>query len=111
MEKKTFLNSLVLITLISISISGFSQDYNKNTWPQFRGINCSGVAHPDHKPPIDLESAEKIIWKTPIISAVCWARSIGLVYIAAILFPFRLFAVSSTSPTPSGLKAKLSSRP
>jgi outer membrane protein assembly factor BamB len=53
---------------MSICRSGFSQNPGINTWPQFRGINCSGVAHPDQNPPIDLESVEKIIWKTPIIS-------------------------------------------
>jgi hypothetical protein len=68
MEKKIFLNCLTLIAIMSASSLSFPQVSGINTWPQFRGINCAGVAHPDQRPPIDLLSAEKILWKTPIIS-------------------------------------------
>lgn len=68
MKKQIFLKCLMLISILTISRLGFPQESSINTWPQFRGINCSGVAHTDQNPPIDLESYEKIIWKTPIIS-------------------------------------------
>jgi outer membrane protein assembly factor BamB len=67
MEKKIFPYCLTLIVIMSTSILSFPQDSSTNIWPQFRGINCSGVAHHDQKPPIDLESTDKIIWKTPVI--------------------------------------------
>ena len=68
MKKQLFLKCLMSISIMLIGRSVFPQDSNTNIWPQFRGINCSGVAHPDQDPPVDLESAEKLIWKSPVIS-------------------------------------------
>jgi len=82
MKKQIIVGYLILISVTLIRRSGFSQDSNINTWPQFRGINCSGVAHPLENPPIDLESVEKTAWKTPIISGASspciWADKIFL---------------------------------
>lgn len=35
-------------------------------WPQFRGINCSGVAEPDQQPPIFLDHIKNLLWKSAI---------------------------------------------
>jgi outer membrane protein assembly factor BamB len=82
LKHKIFLNYLIFFMILFVGRSGHSQDPNVNVWPQFRGINCSGVAHHDQKPPIDLESPGKIIWKTPVISGASspciWADKIFL---------------------------------
>jgi outer membrane protein assembly factor BamB len=82
MMKQLFLKCLMLILIMSIGRSGFSQSSSTNIWPQFRGVNCSGVAHPDQNPPIDLGSDNKIVWKIPIISGASspciWADKIFL---------------------------------
>ena len=65
-----------------ISRSVYSQDSYTNVWPQFRGFNGSGVAQPDQNPPVDLESAKKVIWKSAVIpgaSSPCiWGDQIFL---------------------------------
>ena len=68
MKKYIFLSYLIFISYLSNYRNAFSQDLNLNTWPQFRGINCSGVPYPDQSAPTDLESGEKIVWEIPIIS-------------------------------------------
>lgn len=70
MDLKThiFLGHLILILIISSFKIGFSQSSDDNVWPQFRGINCSGVAQRDESPPSDLESDGRIRWKIPVIS-------------------------------------------
>jgi len=68
MNKQISLKCLMLIIVMLINRPVFPQDLNTNIWPQFRGINSSGVALPDQKPPVDLESAEKLFWKSPLIS-------------------------------------------
>lgn len=62
-----FLSSILLLAFSIINLL-YSQESNKNIWPQFRGMNGSGIASPDQRPPIALESNEKLIWKTPLIS-------------------------------------------
>lgn len=62
--------SLMLTVVILTGWSVFSQDSGMHIWPQFRGINGSGVANPDQSPPVKFGSAEKLFWKTPIISGV-----------------------------------------
>ena len=61
---------LMVASSIFISQSVFSQIPDINTWPEFRGNNCSGVARPEQNPPVDLVSGENLVWKTPIISGV-----------------------------------------
>ena len=68
MGKNILFTCLTLISVTLIDLPVLSQDLSKNIWPQFRGINCSGVAQPDQNPPIDLESTEKLIWKSPLVS-------------------------------------------
>ena len=67
MGKNPLFTCLVLISVTLISLPVLPQDLNKNIWPQFRGINCSGLAQPGQIPPVDLESPEKLIWKSKLI--------------------------------------------
>jgi outer membrane protein assembly factor BamB len=69
-NKQLFLVCLMLTSVMLIDRSVFSQDWGMNTWPQFRGINASGVANPDQNPPVKFGAAEKLLWKTPIIPGV-----------------------------------------
>jgi outer membrane protein assembly factor BamB len=50
------LSVLVVFNLQSI----FAQDQN---WPQFRGINCSGIAAKGQHPPINFGLDENFLWK------------------------------------------------
>ena len=62
--------SLVCFLLVSGMVvvqPVFSQVPVKNTWPEFRGKNCSGLARPDQNPPVDLMSGNKLLWKTPLL--------------------------------------------
>src|SRR5437588_8181969 len=34
-------------------------------WPQFRGPNCSGVAH-DAKPPVEISPTNNVLWETEV---------------------------------------------
>lgn len=68
MKEQKFLKSLLLISFTLVTQSVCPQDSTTHIWPQFRGMNCSGVANPDQKPPVDLESVEKLLWKSPVIS-------------------------------------------
>ncbi len=69
-KKQIFLVCLMLISAMLISQPVFSQGSKLNTWPEFRGTNCSGVAHPEQNPPVDLLNGEKLVWKTPLISGM-----------------------------------------
>jgi hypothetical protein len=44
-------NSLIILFLILISCVGELKTQD-TTWPQFRGINCSGLAEEGQNPPI-----------------------------------------------------------
>ena len=59
---------LLLVSFVLLSRSVFPQDTSRNIWPQFRGMNSSGVAQPDQVPPVDLESPEKLIWKSELLT-------------------------------------------
>ena len=67
MGKNLLFTCLTSISVTLINLPVLSQDLNKNIWPQFRGINCSGVAQPGQIPPVDLESPEKLIWKSELL--------------------------------------------
>lgn len=70
MKKQLFFMCLMMTSVMLINRSVFSQVSYINTWPEFRGKNCSGIAYPEQNPPVDLVSGEKLIWKTPLISGV-----------------------------------------
>jgi outer membrane protein assembly factor BamB len=35
-------------------------------WPQFRGVNCSGIAEEGQSPPVKLDTATNLLWKTAV---------------------------------------------
>ena len=35
-------------------------------WPQFRGVNCSGIAKEGQSPPEKLDTATNLLWKTAV---------------------------------------------
>ncbi len=35
-------------------------------WPQFRGVNCSGIAEEYQNPPVKLDTATNLLWKTAV---------------------------------------------
>jgi hypothetical protein len=43
--------------------SGFSQSSDSNIWPNFRGVNCSGIASPKQNPPVNFSPEQNVIWK------------------------------------------------
>ena len=79
--KTSILSSLFAICCICSLIlsSGSYITIQAQTWPQFRGINSSGIADQDANPPVEL-SEENLQWKieTPIghSSPVIWGDKI-----------------------------------
>jgi len=46
-----------------------SVSYGQNiVWPQFRGINCSGIAEEKQDPPLQFMKDRNMIWSTPLSS-------------------------------------------
>ena len=68
MKNHLLFSCLLFVSLVLLSRSVLPQDTIRNIWPQFRGINCSGVAQPGQVPPVDLESPEKLIWKSELLT-------------------------------------------
>ncbi len=68
MKVQPLFSCLLLLSLLLLNRSVFPQDTTRNIWPQFRGINCSGVAQSGQIPPVDLESPNKLIWKSELLS-------------------------------------------
>ena len=46
-----------------VNLSVFSQKADPITWPDFRGVNCSGIASPDQDPPTAFGPNKNILWK------------------------------------------------
>ena len=69
---KNKISHIVLWLLIflgfSIENKVFPQRTNATIWPQFRGINGSGIAQPDQVSPVYLDSDELLLWKSPVIT-------------------------------------------
>ncbi len=59
---------VILVSVFSLAHPARSQDKGAATWPQFRGPNCSGVAHPSQRPPIHFNPEQNLLWKVPVIS-------------------------------------------
>jgi FOG: WD40-like repeat len=55
--------SLIIISGILMESSGFSQSSDSNIWPNFRGVNCSGIASPKQNPPVNFSPEQNVIWK------------------------------------------------
>ena len=54
---------IVTLMLIQSSNTGLSDEPN---WPQFRGLNCSGHAAEGQNPPVEFDSEQNLLWKTPV---------------------------------------------
>ena len=48
---------------ILVNFSVFSQKSDSGIWPNFRGVNCSGIAAPNQNPPIEFDQNQKLVWK------------------------------------------------
>jgi outer membrane protein assembly factor BamB len=57
--------SIFIVGAISIFISNPLNAQVEN-WPQFRGINCSGIAAEDQNPPISFGPDKNLLWKTSL---------------------------------------------
>jgi outer membrane protein assembly factor BamB len=62
---KTLVFSLTLMILAStlINTSVNAQKSEPNIWPNFRGMNCSGIASPDQDLPITFGPDKNVLWK------------------------------------------------
>ena len=62
---KTLVSSLTLMILATMTIntSATAQKSEPVTWPNFRGINCSGIASPDQDPPVTFGPDKNVLWK------------------------------------------------
>jgi outer membrane protein assembly factor BamB len=50
---------------IIVLISSFASANAEVSWPQFRGVNCQGIAEND-KPPVEFGPETNLVWKTGI---------------------------------------------
>jgi outer membrane protein assembly factor BamB len=59
-------NNVVILMILSgilINISVYPQKPEPNIWPNFRGVNCAGVASPKQNPPVSFSNEQNVIWK------------------------------------------------
>jgi outer membrane protein assembly factor BamB len=59
---KLSIYTLILVGML-INLTVFSQKTDPNIWPNFRGINCSGIAAPDQEPPVTFGPDKNVLWK------------------------------------------------
>ena len=57
---------LIIIAVTLIGRPSYAQSRDKNTWPNFRGINCSGIAAPEQDPPVNFGAIQNVIWKVSL---------------------------------------------
>lgn len=68
MKKSTaFIKTFFLVVALCIIISNPLHAQSEN-WPQFRGINSTGIAAEDQNPPISFGPAKNVLWKTNLPS-------------------------------------------
>lgn len=65
-----------------INLSVFSQKTDSSIWPNFRGVNCSGIASPGQNPPVEFGINQKMVWKLTLpeghSSPCIWGNNIFL---------------------------------
>jgi outer membrane protein assembly factor BamB len=80
MKKTFFLFCLTIISYIFITCSQSSQDQSSDTWPNFRGVNGSGIASPKQNPPVNFGPEQNVIWKIALpeghSSPCIWGKNI-----------------------------------
>jgi outer membrane protein assembly factor BamB len=60
-------NSLIILSIIFLTYLG-ELEAQDSIWPQFRGINCSGIAAENQNPPIEFGPTRNVLWKTSVPS-------------------------------------------
>ena len=68
MKNRINASLLLCITVFLFVQTAVPQTTSPTTWPQFRGANGNGIAHPSQNPPIFFSPEQNVLWKTPIIS-------------------------------------------
>ncbi len=58
--------ALLLSSLLMPTILLAQRFEGHDNWPQFRGVNASGVAHENAKPPIEFNLKKNLQWKMPL---------------------------------------------
>lgn len=62
MKMFNYILNLVLVILVIINSSCTQSSEGTNNWPQFRGINCTGIAADNSKPPVEFNETT-LLWK------------------------------------------------
>ena len=60
-----FLIMAVTLCILTTCTKSSQEPYSGN-WPNFRGVNCSGIASPGEKPPLDFSPKHNVIWQLPL---------------------------------------------
>lgn len=72
---------VAFVVLLASAVCAAAQD-GRNSWPQFRGPNASGIAPGSASPPLEFGPAKKNLWKTPLpaghSSPAIWGNRIFL---------------------------------
>ncbi|MGW8315047.1 MAG: outer membrane protein assembly factor BamB family protein [Bacteroidales bacterium] len=93
--KNKYTQCVLGVMMIVFFISIQAQEPN---WPQFRGINCSGLAGADQHPPFDLDMTKHLIWKTSLntgqSSPCIWGEMIFLTGFDDISHSLNIFAIN-----------------
>lgn len=63
--KRNIFTSIILLGLWNLVILNPLNAKIEN-WPQFRGINCSGLAAEGQNPPVSFGPDKNILWKTSL---------------------------------------------
>jgi outer membrane protein assembly factor BamB len=78
MKKSLILSCMVILSIILIRCSQYSTD--KNYWPGFRGINCSGIAASEQDPPVLFNPEKNVLWTVALpdgySSPSIWGKNI-----------------------------------
>src|SRR2546422_11748540 len=61
--KHTFSRAVFAVVIFALPCIGFAVE----SWPQFRGPNCSGISK-DGNPPIEFGAKSNLVWKTELPS-------------------------------------------
>ena len=63
------IRSIVYLTLLvygSLTLQLANSQETTNYWSQFRGIDGTGIAKPNARPPIEFEASSQAVWETAI---------------------------------------------
>jgi outer membrane protein assembly factor BamB len=99
MKKSLILSCMVILSIILIRCSQYSTD--KNYWPGFRGINCSGIASSEQDPPVLFNPEKNVLWKVALpdghSSPCIWSNYIFLTGVDTANKILKMFCISRTN--------------